>query len=97
MRVALLAHDEKKPTPIEFARAHPETLEGVDLRDTGTTGSRLREATGLETERKASGPHGGDLQIGAEVAGGTCEAVVCLRDPLTAQPHEPDISALLRI
>jgi methylglyoxal synthase len=97
MRVALIAHDGKNPTPIEFERAHRETLQGVDLRDTGTTGSRLREATGLETERKESGPDGGDLQIGAEVAGGTCEAVVCLRDPLTAQLHEPDISALLRI
>lgn len=55
------------------------------------------EATGLDIERKASGPLGGDMQIGAEVASNECEAVIFLRDPLTAQPHEPDISALLRI
>ncbi len=97
MRVALIAHDEKKPTLVEFARDHRETLEGVDLLATGTTGKRLREATGLDVERKESGPYGGDLQIGAEVADGTCDAIVFLRDPLTAQPHEPDISALLRI
>jgi methylglyoxal synthase len=97
MRVALIAHDEKKPTLVEFARDHRETLEGFDLLATGTTGKRLREETGLAIERKESGPHGGDLQIGAEVVDGTCDAIVFLRDPLTAQPHEPDISALLRI
>jgi len=64
---------------------------------TGTTGERLQEETGLDIDRQESGPHGGDLQIGAEVAEGTCDGVVFLRDPLTAQAHEPDISALLRI
>jgi methylglyoxal synthase len=97
MRIALIAHDEEKPALVEFATDHRETLAAADLVATGTTGKRLAEATGLAVERKRSGPHGGDLQIGAEVADGDCEAVVFLRDPLTAQPHEPDISALMRI
>lgn len=97
MRIALIAHDEKKDDLVAFACRHEDALSGFDLIATGTTGKRLREATGLDVERKGSGPLGGDLQIGAEVADGTCEAIVFLRDPLTAQPHEPDISALLRI
>ena len=96
-RIALIAHDEEKPTMIEFVTRHAEALEACDLVCTGTTGQRIAEATGLEVERKSSGPLGGDLQIGAEIADETIDAVVFMRDPLTAQPHEPDISALLRI
>ncbi|RQH00477.1 methylglyoxal synthase [Natrarchaeobius oligotrophus] len=96
-RVALIAHDEKKPDLIEFALRHESQLETYDLVATGTTGQRLREETGLEVERKESGPLGGDLMIGAEVASGNLDGIVFLRDPLRAQPHEPDISALLRI
>ncbi|WP_101296361.1 methylglyoxal synthase [Halegenticoccus soli] len=97
MRLALIAHDEKKPALIEFAREHKETLETCELIATGTTGKRLIEETGLDIERKASGPIGGDLMIGAEVASDDCDGIIFLRDPLTAQPHEPDISALMRI
>lgn len=97
MRLALIAHDEKKPDLIEFVREHRDTLTDVDLIATGTTGTRVAEATGLDVDRQNSGPLGGDLMIGAEVAAGTCHAVVFLRDPQTAQPHEPDISALMRI
>ena len=97
MSVALIAHDEKKAELIDFATEHAEILEEYDLIATGTTGKKLMEATGLDIERKASGPLGGDMQIGAEIADGECEAVIFLRDPLTAQPHEPDISALMRI
>lgn len=97
MSVALIAHDEKKADLIEFATEHSSILEQYDLIATGTTGKKLMEATGLDIERKASGPLGGDMQIGAEVADGVCEAIIFLRDPLTAQPHEPDISALMRI
>jgi methylglyoxal synthase len=96
-RVALIAHDEEKPDLIEFARRHADVLGEFELVATGTTGKRLREETDLDVERKASGPVGGDLQIGAEVADDRLDAIVFLRDPLTAQPHEPDISALLRI
>ncbi|WP_226039108.1 methylglyoxal synthase [Natrinema sp. DC36] len=96
-RVALIAHDEKKPDLIEFARTHEEQLRAYELIATGTTGQRLRDETDLEVERKESGPLGGDLMIGAEVAEGKLDGIVFLRDPLRAQPHEPDISALLRI
>ncbi|MFC7069371.1 methylglyoxal synthase [Halobaculum lipolyticum] len=97
MRLALIAHDEQKDTLVEFAREHAGTLSTHDLLATGTTGKRLNEETDLTVERKSSGPLGGDMQIGAEVASGDCHGIVFLRDPLTAQPHEPDISALLRI
>ncbi|WP_306058755.1 methylglyoxal synthase [Natronococcus wangiae] len=96
-RVALIAHDEKKPDLIEFAQAHESQLRKYELIATGTTGKRLIAETGLEIERKESGPLGGDLMIGAEVAEDKLDGIVFLRDPLRAQPHEPDISALLRI
>ena len=97
MRIALIAHDEKKPDLMEFARGRREELEPCEIIATGTTGKRLIEAVDLDVERKASGPLGGDMMIGAEIASGDCEALIFLRDPLTAQPHEPDITALLRI
>ncbi|WP_435317635.1 methylglyoxal synthase [Haloarchaeobius sp. TZWSO28] len=97
MRLALIAHDEKKPDLIDFARSRSDDLARFDLMATGTTGKRLMEATGLDIERKQSGPIGGDLQIGAEIADDECAGVIFLRDPLTAQPHEPDVAALLRI
>jgi len=97
MRLALIAHDEKKPEMIEFAQSRAEALGRFDLMATGTTGKRLLESTNLDVERKESGPIGGDMQIGAEITDGDCEGVIFLRDPLTAQPHEPDISALLRL
>ncbi|ELY57582.1 methylglyoxal synthase [Natronolimnohabitans innermongolicus JCM 12255] len=96
-RVALIAHDETKPDLIDFAREHESQLSEYELVATGTTGKRLQEDVGLEVDRKQSGPLGGDLQIGAEVADDRLDGIVFLRDPLRAQPHEPDISALLRI
>ena len=96
-RVALIAHDEKKPDIIDLAREYADLLATFDLVGTGTTGKRITEETDLDVERKQSGPLGGDTQIGAEVADEVLDGIVFLRDPLTAQPHEPDISALLRI
>ena len=96
-RIALIAHDEKKPEMIEFVENQRERLAAAELVGTGTTGGRIADETGLDVERKRSGPLGGDMQIGAEVAQDEIDAVIFLRDPLTAQPHEPDISALLRI
>ncbi|AGB39226.1 methylglyoxal synthase [Natronococcus occultus] len=96
-RVALIAHDEKKDDLIEFAQTHEAQLREYELIATGTTGKRLMEETDLEIERKQSGPLGGDLMIGSEVAEDRLDGIVFLRDPLRAQPHEPDISALLRI
>jgi methylglyoxal synthase len=95
MKIALIAHDNKKEKMIQFAKKHKDTLKDFDLCATGTTGLRIHEATGLEIQRFLSGPIGGDQQIGAQVAQDKIDLVIFLRDPLTAQPHEPDVLALL--
>ena len=95
--IALIAHDEKKLDLVNFARDHAEALSKHPLVATGTTGKKLVAKTGLEVEGLLSGPLGGDQQIGARVAEGRILAVIFFRDPLTAQPHEPDVSALMRI
>lgn len=97
IRVALIAHDEKKEEMITFAKKHREVLAKMRLIATGTTGQRLIDETGLDIDRMASGPIGGDQMIGAEIAKDRLDGVIFLRDPLTAQPHEPDVSALLRL
>ncbi|CCU78009.1 Methylglyoxal synthase [Halanaerobium saccharolyticum subsp. saccharolyticum DSM 6643] len=97
IRIALIAHDEKKEDMINFAKKHREALANMRLIATGTTGQRLIDETGLDVERMASGPIGGDQMIGAEIAKNRLDGVIFLRDPLTAQPHEPDVSALLRL
>jgi methylglyoxal synthase len=96
-RLALIAHDRMKDDLIQFARTHQDLLAGCTLLATGTTGKLLAEQVELAVERMQSGPYGGDQQIGAKVASGEIDAVLFLRDPLTAQPHEPDISALMRV
>ena len=96
-RLALIAHDEKKDDLIEFAGEHEELLSACELVATGTTGERINDETGLDADLVESGPQGGDLMIGAEVAKRALDGIVFLRDPLRAQPHEPDITALLRI
>ena len=95
-RVALIAHDHKKDDMVRLAREFREALAACTLMATGTTGGRLRNEVGLEVECLLSGPMGGDLQIGARLASGEVEAVVFLRDPMTPQPHELDINALVR-
>ncbi|MDR5756590.1 MULTISPECIES: methylglyoxal synthase [unclassified Caballeronia] len=95
-RVALIAHDMKKDDIVTLAGEFAATLAQCSLVATGTTGGRIAAAHGLEVERKLSGPHGGDLQIGAELAEGRVDMVIFLRDPMTPQPHEPDINALVR-
>ncbi|MFA9398886.1 MAG: methylglyoxal synthase [Clostridiaceae bacterium] len=97
MRIALIAHDEKKDDIIDFSVRYMEILKNHELFATGTTGKKISEKTGLNITRFLSGPLGGDQQIGAKIATGEIDMVIFLRDPLTAQPHEPDITALLRI
>lgn len=97
MRLALIAHDAKKPALVQFAARHRERLARCRLLATGTTGARIEEATGLSVERVLSGPLGGDAQIAARVAVGEVQAVFFLVDPLHAHPHEPDIQGLLRV
>ncbi|PSP50081.1 methylglyoxal synthase [Halobacteriales archaeon QH_8_68_33] len=96
-RVALIAHDDEKPEMLDLVESYESLLSGFDLVGTGTTGGRINEETALSVERKESGSLGGDVQIAAEVVEGRLDGIVFLRDPLTAQPHEPDIGALLRI
>lgn len=95
--IALIAHDRKKDNMVAFAKKHSSILSRYTLIATGTTGQQIMEATGLEVQRMQSGPLGGDSQIAAQVVEGKVKAVIFLIDPLFAQPHEPDIQALLRI
>ncbi len=96
LRIALIAHDKKKEAMVALAREFAAQLQGCQLLATGTTGARLTAEVGLTVERFLSGPLGGDLQIGARLAEGRVDAVIFLRDPMTPQPHEPDINALVR-
>lgn len=95
-RVALIAHDGKKNEMVLLAREFRGLLGQCTLCATGTTGSRLQAEVGLDVECLLSGPMGGDLQIGARLAVGQIDVVIFLRDPMTPQPHEPDINALVR-
>ena len=96
-RVALIAHDSKKAEIVEWSLKNKDVLEKYELCGTGTTAKRISEATGLQVKGYLSGPLGGDQQIGALVAEGKIDFVLFLCDPLTAQPHDPDVKALLRI
>ena len=97
MKIALIAHDQKKELLVEFVIAYSGILREHTLYATGTTGKRVIEATHLPVQRFRSGPLGGDQQIGAMIANNEMDMVIFFRDPLTAQPHEPDVSALIRL
>ena len=95
--IALIAHDNKKAEIVNWSLKNKETLEKYDLCGTGTTAKLIAEATDLSVKRYLSGPMGGDQQIGAKVAEGKIDMVIFFWDPLEAQPHDPDVKALLRI
>jgi methylglyoxal synthase len=97
MNIALIAHDRKKDEMVNFVTAYEHVFHGHALFATGTTGLRIMECTNLDIHRYMSGPLGGDQQIGAMVATNEIDLIIFLRDPLMAQPHEPDITALLRL
>lgn len=97
MNIALIAHDKKKQDMISFSIAYKHILKNHQLFATGTTGKKITEATELPVYRFQSGPMGGDQQIGARIANNEMDIVIFFRDPLTAQPHEPDVSALMRL
>ena len=97
MKIALIAHDKKKAEITELAIKYKDVLANHELYATGTTGTLIMGETGLTIHRMKSGPLGGDQQIGAMLADGDLDLIIFLRDPLTAQPHEPDVSALLRL
>ena len=95
--IALIAHDNKKHDMVNWALAHKEILANYALCGTGTTAKLITEATGLEVKGYLSGPMGGDLQIGAKMSEKAIDKVVFFWDPLSMQPHDPDVKALLRI
>lgn len=97
LNIALIAHDKKKEDLIQFVTKHKNVFSAHTLFATGTTGTRVMEATGLDVHRFQSGPLGGDQEIGARIARGEMDFVFFFRDPLTAQPHEPDVTALVRL
>ena len=97
MKIALIAHDEKKDEMVNFSIAYEPIFSKHTLYATGTTGKRIMAETDLSINRLMSGPLGGDQQIGAMIATGEMDLIIFFRDPLTAQPHEPDVSALLRL
>ncbi|WP_252313366.1 methylglyoxal synthase [Sinobaca sp. H24] len=97
MNIALIAHDKKKEDMVSFAQAYSRILQNHQLFATGTTGKRIQKEAGLDVHCFQSGPIGGDQQIGALVATNEMDCILFFRDPLTAQPHEPDVSALLRL
>ncbi|MBD7936087.1 MULTISPECIES: methylglyoxal synthase [Cytobacillus] len=97
MNIALIAHDKKKNDIVNFSKAYQGILSQHQLFATGTTGLRLQQEADLTVHRFQSGPLGGDQQIGSMIAQNKMDLVLFFRDPLTAQPHEPDITALIRL
>jgi methylglyoxal synthase len=96
-KIALIAHDQTKAALVEFVSRHMPFFRRHALVATGSTGRLLADKLGLVVECVAHGPHGGDLIIGGRAAEERIRAIIFFRDPLTAQPHEPDVSALLRV
>ena len=96
-RIALIAHDNMKPTIIEWCQKNKDILSHHFLCGTGTTARMITDKTGLPVRGYNSGPLGGDQQIGAKIVEGKVDFVVFFSDPLTAAPHDPDVKALLRI
>lgn len=98
MRIALIAHDEKKDDLVAFCLAHRSFLGTCDLVATGTTGGQIAAALPeLTIRRMKSGPLGGDQQIGALIAEGAVDALIFFVDPLTPMPHDVDVKALMRL
>lgn len=95
--IALIAHDGKKPVLIQWCEDNKEILKNHNLCGTGTTARMISDRTGLTVKGYNSGPLGGDQQIGAKIVEGRIDLIVFFSDPLTAQPHDPDVKALMRI
>lgn len=96
-RIALVAHDNMKQELIDWVREHLDELAGHELCGTGTTAALVAKSTGLAVKAYRSGPLGGDMQLGSRIAENAIDFMVFFWDPLTQQPHDPDVKALLRI
>ncbi len=97
MNIALIAHDKKKEKMIEFIENWESFLIEHNIWATNTTGTLINENTKLNVYCLNSGPLGGDQEVGSMIAKGEVDLIIFFRDPLTAQPHEPDVSALIRL
>jgi len=97
MKIALIAHDHKKDDLVEWIKYNRGTLREHELYATGTTGKLVEKELNIHVNKMQSGPLGGDLQIGAMISEGKIDLLIFFWDPLEAQPHDPDIKALLRI
>ncbi|MGI6070174.1 MAG: methylglyoxal synthase [Blautia sp.] len=95
--IALIAHDNEKPKLIQWCKDNYNILKHHNLYGTGTTSRMIADNTGLRIKAYNSGPLGGDQQIGAKIVEGVIDFVIFFSDPLTAQPHDPDVKALMRI
>ncbi len=96
-RIALIAHDHRKKDLLQWVKQHRDILANHELMGTGTTAALINEHTGLNVMEYMSGPLGGDQQIGAAIAEEKIDMMVFFWDPLSAQPHDPDVKALLRV
>lgn len=96
-KIVLIAHDNRKADLLEWVSYNKGTLSSHFLSGTGTTGTLIQKETGLPVHRYTSGPLGGDQQIGAKIVEGALDILIFFWDPLSAQPHDPDVKALLRI